>query len=203
MKGSIFRAVLFCIVLIMCTSCKTVYTEKQTEALSQVVYATKDSLDAARIDLADTYATEATRIVRPPKERLEVQAIYEKSSAVLSSGTKNITPESKQRVVMIPEKYKQDIVVVVSSAEYDQLLKDKENFDQIQKDHEVLVKAKQDVDEELTKQTEYKDQMIKDLNQMQTVIAEKNLTILKQRGLIISLVIAIAAGIYLRMKGIL
>ena len=54
----------------------TVYTEKQSNALSQTVYATKDSLEAARIDLADSYINEAVKIVKPPKKRIAVEAIY-------------------------------------------------------------------------------------------------------------------------------
>ena len=85
-------------VLLFCfSSCLTVYTEKQTEELSQVVYATKDSLDVARIDLADDYSTQATRIVKPPKGRITVEAVYKQTSAIKIS-------EDKQRVVMIPER---------------------------------------------------------------------------------------------------
>lgn len=199
--SAIGKAIFFCIILLYGTSCSTVYTEKQTEALSRVVYATKDSLDAARIDLADSYSTEATRIVKPPKDRIEIATIYEKTSAVIKPGT--INSDSKQRVVVIPSKYKNDLVIVVSSAEYDKLLNDKEAFEQFKIDHEMLAKAKGEVDEELTKQAEYRDQMIKDLNSMQKVIAEKNLALLKARGMIAGLVLAIVAGIYLRMKGIL
>lgn len=193
------RAIIFCFLLLCSTSCNTVYTEKQTEALSKVVYATKDSLDAARVDLADEYATAATRIVKPPKDRIEIQTIYKNSSAVIDKNASS----SKQRVVVIPSKYKNDVVVVVSSIEYQELLKDKEAYKQLQSDHENLAKAKEEVDEELTKQAEYRDQMIKDLNSMQKVLAEKNLALLKCRGIIVALVLAIVAGIYLRMKGIL
>ena len=42
--------------ILFLVSC-TVYTEKQSEALSQSVYATKDSIDYARIDLDDSYST--------------------------------------------------------------------------------------------------------------------------------------------------
>lgn len=196
---TIGRAVFFCILLLCTTSCNTVYTEKQTEALSKVVYATKDSLDAARVDLADEYATTATRMVKPPKDRIEIQTIYKKPSAVIDKNNTGI----KQRVVVIPSKYKNDVVVVVSSAEYQELLKDKEAYKQLQSDHEVLAKAKEEVDAELLKQAEYRDQMIKDLNSMQKTIAEKDLALLKARGIIVALVLAIVAGIYLRMKGIL
>ena len=194
-----FKVIFFCIMLLGPTACNTVYTEKQTEALSKVVYATKDSLDAARVDLADEYATEATRMVKPPKSRIEIRTIYKKPSAVLTKNNNGTT----QRVVVIPSKYKNDVVVVVSSVEYEQLLKDKEAYDQLQADHATLSKAKQQVDDELSKQTEHRDQMVKDLNSMQKVLAEKNLALLKARGIIVALSIAIVAGVYLRIKGIL
>lgn len=195
---TITRIFLLWALLFGATSCMTVYTEKQSEALSRVVYATKDSLDSARIDLADSYSTEATRIIRPPKERITIQTVYKKPSALIVSGG-----TSSQRVVVIPSKYKSDIVVVVSSAEYEELLKDKEAFDAFKIDHEVLVKAKQEVDDELIKQAEYRDQMIKDLNSMQRNLVEMKLSLLKHRLVILGLSVALAAGIYLRMKGIL
>jgi len=184
----------------MLTGSCTIYTEKQSEALSKVVYATKDSLDAARIDLADTYSIEATRIIKPPKNRIEIQSMYESSGSLASSTVKS---NIKQRVVVIPEKYKHDIVVVVSSIEYQNLLKDKENFELVKKDHELLVKAKQDVDEELTRQAEFHDKMVRDLNTLQKKIAEKNLTILKLNCIIAGLVVALSVGGFLIMKGII
>jgi hypothetical protein len=197
--STIGKAILICILMLHVTSCSTVYTEKQTEALSRVVYATKDSLDAARIDLADNYSAEATRMVKPPKKRIEIKTIYEGPSAVVNAGTIN----SKQRIVVIPPKYKNDKVVVVSSAEYQNLLKDKEVYEQFKQDHEVLVKAKEEVDAELSKQAEYRDQMIKDLNSMQKTIAEKDLALLKCRSIIVGLLLAIIGAGYLKIKGIL
>lgn len=188
----------------MLTGSCTIYTEKQSEALSKVVYATKDSLDAARIDLADTYSIEATRIIKPPKNRIEIQSMYE--APVQSSGsltTSTVKSNIKQRVVVIPEKYKHDIVVVVSSIEYQNLLKDKENFELVKKDHEQLVKAKQDVDEELTRQAEFHDKMVRDLNTLQKKIAEKNLIILKLNCTIAGLIVALSVGGFLIVKGII
>jgi hypothetical protein len=80
----------------------TVYTEKQSQALSRTVYATKDSLDQARIDLADKYSTETIRLVKPPKKRVEIPPVYKKTIPVLSSQSKN-SPEyiNKQRVLII------------------------------------------------------------------------------------------------------
>jgi hypothetical protein len=197
------KFVFLCFGIIFLTSC-TIYTEKQSEALSRVVYATKDSLDNARLDLADTYANETTRIVRPPKQRIDIKAVYKKNIDNITSQSKvKPTIINKQRVLIIPEKYKNDTVVVVSSEEYQQLLKDKETYEQIEKDNASLVEAKKTIDEELIRQMEYNDKMVQDLNIMQRKLVEKDLAILQRNIVIISLLVSIGAGIYLRMKGVL
>jgi hypothetical protein len=182
----------------------TVYTEKQSEALSRVVYATKDSLESARIDLADKYSTESTRLVKPPKNRIDVRAVYKKNIDNVTS-SKKVTPTiiNKQRVIVVPEKYKNDTLVVVSSEEYQQLLKDKETFAQIEKDNAQLIVARNTVDQELIRQMEYNDKMVRDLNAMQRKLVEKDLAILQRNIIIVSLLAAIGIGVYLRIKGVL
>ncbi len=192
--------VLISFVLIACT----VYTEKQSEALSRTVYATKDSLDQARIDLADKYSTETTRLVKPPKKRISIPPVYKKTISTIGSQSKSSKViVNKQRVLIVPEKYKNDTVVVVSSEEYEQLLKDKEVYEQMQKDYHNLSETKNFVDEELIRQMEYNDKMIKDLNIMQKKLVEKDLAILQRNIIIVVLCASIAGGVYLRMKGIL
>jgi hypothetical protein len=182
----------------------TVYTEKQSEALSRSVYATKDSLDNARLDLADNYANESTRIVKPPKKRIDIQPVYKKNIDTISSQSKvKPTIINKQRVLVVPEKYKNDTVVVVSSEEYQKLLKDKETYEQIEKDNKNLIETKQAVDQELIRQMEYNDKMIKDLNIMQKKLVEKDLAILQRNIVIILLLATIVGATYLRIKGIL
>lgn len=185
------------------TAC-TVYTEKQSQALSRAVYATRDSFEAARIDLADSYSAEAARIVHPPKGRVEVKSVYKKSVDVIGSGSKPVSKvTAKQRVVIIPEKYRNDVVVVVSSEEYQNLLKDKETMTQLEKDFDNLTLVKQEVDQEIVKQQEYNNKMIKDLNIMQKKLIEKDLAILQRNLVIIGLFLTIGGGVYLRIKGIL
>jgi hypothetical protein len=194
---------IFCIALLFLNSC-TVYTEKQSEALSRSVYATKDSLDNARLDLADNYVNESTRIVKPPKKRIEIQAVYKKNIETIGSQSKvKPTIINKQRVLIIPEKYKNDTVVVVSSEEYQKLLKDKETYAQIEKDNKNLLETKQAVDQELIRQMEYNDKMIKDLNIMQKKLVEKDLAILQRNVVIVLLLASIVGATYLRIKGIL
>ena len=201
------KAALICLLLFIGQSC-TVYTEKQSEALSKVVYASKDSMEAARIDLADMYVTETTRLVRPPKNRIKINSVYQKSlpqhiNTISSSSNREPIPVNKQRMVIIPEKYKADTVVVVSTGEYQRLLKDKETFAQIQRDNEGLAEAKQIVDSELIRQMENRDKMINDLNIMQKKLVEKDLAIMQRNVVIVLLLAAIGGATYLRIKGIL
>jgi hypothetical protein len=196
----IFLLFLSCLFFSSCT----VYTEKQSEALSRTVYATKDSFDHARLDLAEIYSVESTRLVKPPKKRIDIKPVYKKNIDVLASQNKK-SPQfiDKQRVVIIPEKYKSDTVVVVNSKEYENLLKEKEIYEQMKKDLDELSFARSQVDEELIRQMEYKDKMIKDLNIMQKKLVEKDLAILQRNIIIVGLIILIAAAIYLRIKGVL
>lgn len=197
----------FCFALLFLNSC-TVYTEKQSEALSKSVYATKDSLNAARLDLADQYSTEAIRIVKPPKKRIPIESVYKKTINVETSDPKpTVNPErvkvSKNRVLVVPDKYKNDTVIVINSEEYSQLMKDKEVYKQIEQDNRNLIETKKAVDEELTRQMEYREKMIKDLNIMQKKLVEKDLAILQRNIVIIFLLGIIVGATYLRIKGIL
>ncbi|NBX75210.1 MAG: hypothetical protein EBQ92_01485 [Proteobacteria bacterium] len=172
------------------TSC-TFYTEKQTEAVSQSVYATKDSIDLARIDLAESYINQTTRLINPPKNRIQISAIYQKPIQV---------NDSKQRIVIVPEQYKSDKVVVVNSTDYDNLLKDKDIALQFKKDNENLKKATAEIESELKRQREMNDKMIKDLNVMQKKLLEKDLAILWRNIIIVALLGVIGGYVYLRMN---
>jgi hypothetical protein len=200
------KAAAICFLLLFVSSC-TIYTEKQTEALSRVVYASKDSLEAARIDLADQYVTETTRIIKPPKKRILIEAVYKKIdqhvNTISSSSKLNIVPVNKQRTIIIPERFRNDTVVVVNTEEYQQLLKDKDTFAQIQRDTIGLLDAKKAVDGELIHQMGLKDKMINDLNVMQKKLVEKDLAILQRNIIILGLLAAMGGATYLRIKGIL
>jgi hypothetical protein len=185
------KFVLIGLSLICLNSC-TVYTEKQTEALSRNVYATKDSLDVARIDLADSYINEATKLVKPPKKRVSVNGVYQTPTET----------ENKTRVVIVPEKYKGDKVVVVGSTDYDKLVQDKAIASQLKKDYETLDKVRQETDKELSKQLEYSSKMVRDLNTMQKKLVEKNLAILWRNIIIAVLGSILGLLVYLRFKGI-
>lgn len=169
----------------------TVYTEKQSEAVSQSVYATKDSIDLARIDLAESYINETTKLINPPKKRIPINAIYQKPIKV---------GDSDQRIVIVPEQYKNDKVVVVNSADYSELLKDKENASKLKKDNEILTKAREEFDKERIKQKEMSDKMVIKLNEQQKTILKQRLTILWE-GIVIVVLLGIITGyIYIRMN---
>jgi hypothetical protein len=172
----------------------TIYTEKQTEQLSRVVYATRDSLEAARVDLADQYSKETTRIIHPPKKRIEIEAIYNEPKKNSSS---------KQRSIIIPEQYKNDVVVLVKSKEYEELIKNKEILEQISNDYDNIISAKRGVDEELRKQAEHTNEMVVNLNKLQSDVLKKDLLLIKHRIAIAALGALIVAGAFLRIKNII
>lgn len=192
-------------ICIFLTSC-VVYTEKQSQALSRAVYATRDSFEKARIDLANNYASEAVRIVKPPKNKIEISSVYKTVTIpVVTSEAKpnRPVPVNKQRVLVIPEQYRHDTVVVINTEEYQQLLKDKETFAQLKKDYEQTLQFKSEVDKELAIQEANANKMIQDLNRMQKQLVEKDLAILQRNIIIVLLLAAIGGATYLRIKGIL
>lgn len=179
------------------SSCKTIYTEKQTEAVSRSVYATKDSIDAARIDLADQYIKEATRIIAPPKQRIDIKPIFVQSPPQV---TPNVKINNSQRVLIVPTQYSNMEVIVVGSSEYKDLLKIKESAEQLQKDNVNLSEQKTAVDEELRKQNEMHDQMVSDLNILQKKLAQKDSALIKCYAIIAGLLACGGLYFYLKFK---
>jgi translation initiation factor 1 (eIF-1/SUI1) len=188
MKKILLLSVLF---IVGCT----VYTEKQSEALSQNVYAANDSLNKARVDLAYYYSNETTRLVKPPKKKIDIQPIYQAGEVV-----KDAKAGERTRVVIVPSQYKGDKVVVVDSVEYQDLLKVKAIAEQLKKDNANLASAKENTDKELAKQAEYTNKMIKDLNHLQAEVYKKDLAILWRNIIIVGLLALIGGYIYLRMN---
>lgn len=173
----------------------TVYTEKQSEALSQSVYATKDSIDQSRIDLAEKYANQATRIVKPPKKKIPISAIYLTKD--------NSGQEPKDKITIVPEKYGNQQAFSVNSERYVELLKNKTIYEQLNSDKKIYETHVENVEKELSKQDKYANQMVMNLNRLQKEIIEKNLLILRLYIAIAILSVIMAGGVYLRMKGIL
>jgi len=179
---------------LLIASC-TYYTEKQSEALSQNVYATNDSLGKARVDLAYFYSNETTKFVKPPKHPVKINAVYQAGDVV-----KNSKSAEKTRVVIVPDQYRNDKVVVVGSTEYQELLKDREIKKQLEQDNKNMTKQLDINKDEIKKQNDMRDKMVKDLNHLQSEIYKKDLAILWRNIIIISLLGLIGGYIYLRMN---
>jgi hypothetical protein len=173
----------------------TYYTEKQSEALSQNVYAANESLSKARVDLAYFYSNETTKFVNPPKNPIKINSIYQAGDVV-----KNSKEAGKTRVVIVPDIYRNDKVIVVGSAEYNDLLKDREIKKQLELDNKIKEDQLKINSQELVKQKEMKDKMVKDLNHLQSEIYKKDLAILWRNIIIASLLVGIGGYIYLRMN---
>jgi hypothetical protein len=178
------------------SSC-TIYTEKQSEAVSQNVYATNDSLGKARVDLAYFYSNETTKFIKPPKHPIKISSVYEADKVVNGS-----SKGEKTRVVLVPDAYKGDKVVVVGSADYQELLNDRETkkiLEQDNKNKELQLIAN---NKELTKQKEMQDKMIKDLNYYQKEVYKLRLRCLWLSIVIGGLLVAIGGYIYVRMNSL-
>jgi len=197
--------------MLLLASC-TVYTEKQSEALSQAVYLADDSFESGRFDVTDTAIDQAVRIVKAPKIRQKIEGITraeqpseKDKKTTLTSNSTTVVPDpyKGKRVLIVPERFKGQEVIVVNSQEYQKLLEDKKTFLQLQGDYKTLQGLKKTVDDELSKQIEYNNTIIIKINQLEKEVIAKNLLIIKLYLVIGGLLLAIGAGTYLRIKGIL
>jgi hypothetical protein len=214
--------------LILLTSC-TIYTEKRSEALSQAVYATAESINNARFDKAGPYAEQAKRLAYAPKNKISVPPIItsntkriestnktidvKKSSSNVKTGstlnssvikaTTNTDDEEQFLRLVIPESLKHAKLLIENSDEWNELLQTKKFKEQLEIDNANLKKLSNDIDTELQKQLKYNNQMVIDLNTMQKKLVEKDLLITRLYIFIFVLLLSIAGGIYLRIKGIL
>lgn len=230
MDYSAFLKSIFVILVFLSTSSCVVYTEKRSEALSQAVFATSDSISQARFDLAHKYSEQAKRLAFPPKKPINVRPIItETTKEVVSTSPKNIridtskapkTPTGniisnvltktdnsgeKQTVLrlVVPEFLRHAKLLIENSEEWNELLKTKEFAERLEKDHKDLQQLTAEIDAELQKQMRMNEKIVRDLNAMQKKLVEKDLAIWQRNIVIFVLVLLIAAGIYLRIKGIL
>lgn len=183
---------IFILSVFLLASC-TLYTEKQTEALSQNVYATSDSLNKKRVDLAYYYSNETTKLVKEPKHRIPIQAVYEAGSVV-----KNGPKKERTEVVLVPEKYKGDKIVVVGSTEYQELLKDRAVKKQLEKDNDNLKKATKSTEDELKHQKQMYDTIVKNAETLQTRVYKLEAAVWRRNAAILGLVAIIVGYIWLR-----
>lgn len=182
---------------LFCIAGCTVYTEKQSEALSQNVYATNDSVNKGRVDLAYYYSAESTKLVKLPKHRIPIQPIVKAGKTI-----KGASPDDSTRIIVVPAQYKGDSVVVVGSADYQDLLKTRSIAEQLKKDNVNLAKDRIATDKELVHQKEMSNKMVVDLNHLQQEIYKKDLAILWRNIIIITLFVLIGGYFYLRLNGL-
>jgi hypothetical protein len=227
MNRSFKKPLLFSIVCIFLTSC-TIYTEKRSEVLSQSVFATSESIEKGRIELAYKYAQEAKKVAYPPKKPItinqlktrdtkQIQSVNSVSVPTSPNKNNNVSPiktnvitssftekadETVLRLV-IPEFLKDAKLLIENSDEWNELLKIKEFKEQVELENQRLKQHRKEVEKELLKQQKYNNEMVIKLNEMQKSLIKKDLHILKLYISIVFLVAAIGGGVYLRMKGIL
>ncbi len=225
MRHSLHKLALLTLLLIIVTGC-TIYTEKRSEALSQAVYATSSSILNARIDFAAKYAEQAKRLAYAPKKQIDILPLITedvKKIETVNSSTKitsnsakksSVIPTSiitattvdnqNQKIVrlVIPEFLKHAKLLIENSEEWNELIKNKEINLQLEQDKANLQKLAQDIDAELAKQQKYNSELLNELHNLKTKVAEKQVTIYKLYITIAVLLGAIVGGIYLRMKGI-
>ena len=225
---SLKKLVLVTAFLFFIPSC-TVYTEKRSEALSQAVYATAESINNARFDKAGPYAEQAKRLAYAPKNKISVSPIITSNTKKTESTNKTIdvkkgssnvktgstlnssiikvttnTDEEEQLLrLVIPESLKHAKLLIENSDEWNELLQTKRFKEQLEIDNANLKKLSNDIDAELQKQLKYNNQMVIDLNNLQKLVLKKDLLILRLYIVIGLLVGTLVGGVYLRVKGVL
>jgi len=184
----------FLLLLFSLISCApTRYIPKDSEPLSQAVYATSESIEKGRIDLADQYAKNAKLLVDPPKNPFTVKAIISKAKE----------KDIGKAVVVVPSYLTNMDVIVVGSEQYKKLLEIKENAVQLQVEFENLQKEKEEVYKALTDQREAKMQLLKDYDKVVSDLKDKQLALLKRNIIITSMSFFIGLYIFLKVKGLI
>ena len=177
----------------------TKYVERQSEELSRAVYATKDSLQAARVDLADKYIKEASRLVTAPEHRIHIERVIKTDSE-----------GHTERVLILPEINATDKVVTVNSHEYKQLLTDSRISKQLKADAKALEQHSKDVELKLAEEFQVQNEMILHIQDLEKKVLKQDRSLLKKdlaiiwRNItIVGLLVTIAGMVYLRIKGVL
>lgn len=230
MDYSAFLKILVVLVVFFSTTSCVVYTEKRSEALSQAVFAASDSITQARFDLAHKYSEQAKRLAFPPKKPINIRPIItETTKEVVSTSPKTTRIETPKTIkspsgsivsnvltrtdkegdketilrLVVPEFLRHAKLLIENSDEWNELLRTKEFAERLEKDHKDLQQLTAEIDAELQKQLQMNEKMVRDLNAMQKKLVEKDLAIWQRNIVIFVLVLLIAAGVYLRIKGIL
>lgn len=159
------KPLLLAIMLLLTSSCvNTKYVEKQSKALSVSVYAAKDSFDVGRFEYTESYLNEVCRIVIPPslKDRIKIESIT----------------VNKQRRLIIPEKFKDQKIIITGSDEYNALLNTKEVAEQLKRDKLTLENQVVEVNVQLDNQKKVTNEMILRIESDKKIIDAQKHTIL-------------------------
>ena len=170
------------LLIVSCTP-RTIY-EKPSIELARTAYAVHDSFDNARLDLAEQYSEQLLSFIIPPEQKILIKPII----------------VDNKRIAIIPDKYKEDNVVVVGTAEWDKILQTKTIANQLVEDNSNLSTQLEKIGSELRNQQEIRDALVARNNELEIQISEKNHTILRKNLYLISLLGIIAIGVYLRLK---
>jgi hypothetical protein len=182
---------------LLLTSCAVDTPPKYSEEVSQVVYATYDSIENARIELAKEYSDQTVRLITPPKQRIPIKPII-----VSCPPTKPGERSTDRRVVIVPPEYGKDEVVVVGSKEYQELMDKVVLASQLQIDLNNLKRAKGEVDLALIKEQARVEKLEEDFNKAQVKLKENQTSLLKRDLIIASMGLLIGVYVYLKMKGL-
>lgn len=196
--------------LLLLSGCKTreVFIEKNSEALSQAVYAADDSVKAGRFDLTGKYTGEATRIVPPPQTRIPIKPLQQKIENVVvnkETGEEEIIVEWRN-YALIPEELRNTRVVIVGSAEWEELAKTEHIAKQLQADldyyqaHASVVDKQLQVNEgNMKKLIDLNNALQLEKERLGKIIAQRNLTIFTLSGFIVSCGLIFVALLYFRV----
>ena len=174
----------FLLIFIMLLGCRTQIVEIPSPTVCQTAYAIKDSFEVARVDLADRYTTELIKLIIPPKERILIEPIV----------------KDGKRIAIIPEKYKDNSVVVVGSKEWDELKKIKSIADQLVNENKTLLEVIDTLENELRDQKQLTNEIIAKNNELTLENNKLTAKVWRKNAYIIGLLIAISAYIYARFN---
>lgn len=187
------KKVFLLLVFLLMSCAPTRYIPKDSEPLSQAVYATSESIEKGRIDLADQYAKSAKLLVDPPKNPFTVKAIISKAK----------DKDVGKAVVVVPSYLNGMDVIVVGSEQYKKLLEIKENAILLQLEYENLQKEKEEVYKSLVEQRDAKSQLLRDYDKVVLDLKDKQLALLKRNIIIAAMGIAIGLYVFLKVKRII
>lgn len=117
------RFITICVLCLALMGCNPSILEQQSETLSQGVYGAATAIDSGRIDQADSLTHSLQTFVSPPKKALVENPI--------------IDPKTGVADVILPTRLNGK-VIVVGSADYQELLKDKTLAEELNQSNKQL-----------------------------------------------------------------